>query len=57
MKVGDMMKCHNCKFYKEGYMFNSCELIGAEYFSTLENCTFVNDDGTVNEEELNKVGM
>ena len=42
------MKCYNCPFYEGGQTWNSCGVIGAEYFSTLDNCTLVNDDGTIN---------
>lgn len=49
------MKCIECKFYKSGYQWNCCELIGAEYFHPVLNCTFVNDDQTINYEEIKRV--
>jgi len=48
------MKCYDCDFYKSGYQWNGCGVTGDEYFHTVLDCTFVNDDQTINEEELNK---
>ena len=48
------MRCYDCDFYKSGYMWNQCCLTGFEYFHTQERCTLVNDDQTVNEEEMKK---
>lgn len=48
------MKCLNCNFYKQGHMWNRCDLLDFEYFHTIQNCVFVNDDQTINNEELDK---
>jgi len=42
------MKCLGCEYYQRGYMYNACALTESEYFHEPENCTLVNDDGTVN---------
>lgn len=49
------MKCSNCDFYCSGYLSNKCMITGDEYFMPTENCTLVNDDGTTNESEINKL--
>jgi len=48
------MKCSKCPYYSEGCMSNECRLVGWENSRTLEDCRLVNDDGTVNQEELSK---
>lgn len=50
------MKCSDCLYYYSEYMFNRCELTGAECFCKSQDCDLVNDDGTVNEEVLNERG-
>jgi hypothetical protein len=42
------MKCYNCDYYKSGYMYNACALTESEYFREPDNCTLVNDDGSIN---------
>jgi hypothetical protein len=49
------MKCSKCPYYKGGYMWNGCNITGDECFRMLDDCTLVNDDGTVNQEELDKI--
>jgi hypothetical protein len=48
------MKCYNCSFYKVGHQWNYCGLTESECFRTQEDCKFVNDDGSVNNNELEK---
>lgn len=43
-----ILKCFNCPYYKSAYMYNSCDITGDEYFSQLENCDLVNNDGSIN---------
>ena len=41
------MECLRCKFYKSGYMSNSCDLFGAENFMTFTKekpCRIVSDN-------------
>lgn len=42
------MKCSQCDYYSSGYMWNGCSLTESECFRTRDDCTLVNDDGTVN---------
>ena len=42
------MKCRDCDFYKTGYLWNGCGLTGDECFRQDENCTLVNEDGSIN---------
>ena len=49
------MKCIECDFYKSGSQWNCCGLDGAECFHTILDCTLVNDDQTINEEEMEKM--
>lgn len=42
------MKCSYCGHYKTGINYNACDIAEMECFHTLENCTLVNDDGTIN---------
>lgn len=49
------MRCYECKYYKSGLNWNTCMLTGAEYFPPLNNCKLVNDDGSINEKELEKI--
>ena len=48
------MKCRGCPFYASGFQWNGCKLTESECFYEVEDCTLVNDDGTVNTEELEK---
>lgn len=51
------MECSKCPYYASGHMWNTCKVIGAEYFTEIRDCKFVNDDGTVNEEAMEKAGI
>lgn len=51
------MKCRDCPHYCSGYMWNGCDITHDEYFRMQENCTLVNEDGTINQEELEKSGI
>lgn len=51
------MKCRNCPYYKESYLWNSCGVTGGECFRQIDDCTLVNNDGTINHEELDKCGL
>mgnify|MGYP000948649636 CR=1 FL=1 len=42
------MKCYKYPFW------NRCDLTENEYFKKPGNCTLVNDDGTINQEEYRK---
>ena len=46
------MTCDDCPFYKSGYAWNLCELTNAEYFRQRYDCNLVNDDGTVNDQNM-----
>lgn len=50
------MRCEKCKYYKAWFSNdgdgNICEIIGLENFNTLDNCIWVNDDGSINQEEV-----
>jgi hypothetical protein len=48
------MKCYKCPFYRSSSIWNRCDLTESECFREPENCSLVNDDGTVNQEEYNK---
>lgn len=52
------MNCSKCNFYKSCFHcdepWNVCGLLGIENFTTQTNCFFVNDDGSVNQKELDK---
>jgi hypothetical protein len=49
------MRCRDCPFYKEGYLWNGCGITGDEYFHMQDDCDFVNNDGSQNEENINKI--
>jgi hypothetical protein len=49
------MKCYKCPFYKDTYYENECRVTGDMFFRQQEDCTLVNDDGTKNEEEIQKM--
>lgn len=49
------MKCVFCSYYRSSPTFNECKLLGWECCSTSDDCTAVNDDGTINEDELEKI--
>lgn len=51
------MTCYKCDFYKSGYMYNACALTEFEYFRPLDDCTLVNDDGTINYNDPYFVGL
>ena len=42
------MKCIDCPHYTDGYMFNRCGVTGDEYYKADDNCTLVNEDGSLN---------
>ncbi|QHJ85040.1 MAG: hypothetical protein [Bacteriophage sp.] len=42
------MKCCNCPYYKSDYMSNACAVTQDENFYSQENCTLVNEDGSLN---------
>ena len=42
------MRCRNCDYYSSGYMHNSCLLAETECFREMDDCDLVNDDMTVN---------
>lgn len=42
------MKCYDCPYYRNGYMYNSCALAQAECFIEPDNCNLVHDDGSLN---------
>jgi hypothetical protein len=46
------MKCSKCPFYHSEYTFNLCKVTDAECFRQQDNCKLVNDDGTINGNEL-----
>jgi len=52
------MKCTNCPFYDEwssdSNIGNECNLLGFSNSKKQENCIYVNDDKTVNQEEIDK---
>lgn len=48
------MRCCNCKYYESGCTYNRCNVIGDEYFHMQNDCKLVNDDNTINENELKK---
>lgn len=52
------MKCINCPKYKEwssdSDIGNECLLLGFSNFKKSENCIYINDDGVINKEELDK---
>jgi hypothetical protein len=50
------MKCKKCPWYEEGINYNHCKRFRFEYYKVFENCILVNDDGSDNEEELEKAG-
>ena len=45
------MKCYNCPYYSSGHLWNTCDITGCGYFRERENCTLVNDDGTINKSD------
>ena len=50
------MKCNRCPFYYNNYQdFNECKLLHWECSREADNCTIVNDNGTVNQNELDKI--
>jgi len=49
-----IVKCQDCRFYEESPLFNECKLLKWECCRVSENCTCVNDDGTINEKEFKK---
>ena len=42
------MRCCDCEYYKSGHMWNYCALTESEYFRTVDDCTLVNDDKSIN---------
>lgn len=44
-----------CSYYRSSPTFNECKLLGWECCSTSDDYTAVNDDGTINEDELEKI--
>jgi hypothetical protein len=49
------MKCSKCPYYKSNPTWNRCEVTDSECFYITEDCIFVNDDGTLNKEEYEKI--
>lgn len=45
------MECNGCPYYKSGFQYNACGITESENFHQQENCTLVNDDGSVNFED------
>ena len=50
------MKCIDCPHYTGGYMFNRCGVTGDEYYKTVDNCTLVNEDGSLNYDRVQILG-
>lgn len=52
------MNCSKCGFYKSCFNCdepsNICNLLGMENFKEINDCPFINEDGSVNQEELDK---
>lgn len=47
------MECRKCKYYYTNSQdFNECKLLHWECCREDENCTVVNDDGSINQKEL-----
>jgi hypothetical protein len=38
------MNCSECIFYEDGYMWNRCNLMEAEYFKTTNDCWMIDDN-------------
>jgi len=50
------MKCNRCPFYSSTYISTECTLLEIENFIASEtDCKLVNEDGTINDEELAKI--
>ena len=52
------MNCSTCNFYKSNFYAdepsNSCSVLSIENFKEQTDCAFVNEDGSVNQEEIDK---
>ena len=49
------MKCNECtQYYTNNQDYNECRLLGWECGMERKNCDVVNNDGTINKEELDK---
>ncbi|EDS78109.1 hypothetical protein CBC_0710 [Clostridium botulinum C str. Eklund] len=49
------MKCSKCPYYKCCPNSNECELLHFEYYREIDDCKIVNNDGTINEIEYEKL--
>lgn len=45
------MNCFNCDRYFSSATFNRCAITECECFRPIDNCTLINDDGSVNFED------
>jgi len=52
------MKCSKCKFYKSNFYveepWNACSLLSIENFKEQTDCGLINEDGSINQEEIYK---